>query len=315
MNDTEIPVFSGPPGSGPDGPTVVTLGVFDGVHRGHRYLIARARAEADRLDIPLTVVTFDPHPLSVVRPELAPARLATVRHRVQLLAGAGADRVRLLTFDRQLSSLEAADFAVEYLKHDLHAASVVAGENFRFGHRAAGDLDLLRSLAAGFEVVDVPLDADESETWSSTRIRALVARGDVAGAALGLARAHRVEGPVVRGDRRGRELGYPTANIDVVPNSCVPLDGVYAGHVVIDPYSGAPERVPAAISVGANTTFGGTQPRVEAYLMDPRDWDLYDTYVAVDFVARLRDMRTFSSREELVAAMAGDVRAARALLP
>lgn len=316
MTDSDIAVITGPPADHQEDPTVVTLGVFDGVHRGHRYLIARARAAADRADLPLTVVTFDPHPLSVVRPELAPLRLATPRHRIRLLAGAGVDKVRLLTFDRQLSALEAPDFAARYLVRELQAAVVVAGENFRFGHRAAGDLDLLAAIGttAGFDVVSVPLDADESETWSSTRIRALVTAGDVAGAALGLAREHRVEGPVVVGDKRGRTLGYPTANLEVEPGTCVPLDGVYAGFAVVDPYTPDERRVPAAVSVGANTTFGGTEPRVEAHLMEPGEWDLYGRELAVDFVARLRGMHTFSSQAELVSAMAADVAAARRLL-
>lgn len=295
---------------------VVTIGVFDGVHRGHRTLIGAARSEADRAGLPLTVLTFDPHPVSVVRPDAAPCRLADLDHRVRLLKEAGADQVRVLRFDKELSGLSPQEFAQQYLVDDCRAQVVVTGENFRFGHRAAGDVALLAEIGstAGFRVVGVPLAADESAVWSSTRIRELLRAGDVAGAELGLTRPHRVRGVVVEGDRRGRELGYPTANLEVEPGLCIPSDGVYAGWGVLDPDTDQERRVPAAVSVGANMTFGGTEPRVEAYLMEPGQWDLYGQVLAVDFVGRIRGMVAFPTVDDLLAAMSGDVQAAGRIL-
>jgi riboflavin kinase/FMN adenylyltransferase len=301
------------PGAG-GGATVVCIGVFDGVHAGHRWLLSRGRAAADRLGLPLTVLTFDPHPLRVVRPGFAPCALATVEHRVRLLAESGADAVRILTFDRAASLLSPTDFVREYLRDDLAARHVVIGRNFRFGHRAAGDAALLSELGreAGFDVEPVDLHADPDGTvWSSSRIRDLLAGGDVEGAARGLQRLHRVEGPVEPGDRRGRELGFPTANVDVAHGACRPADGVYAGDLVLDPFATDPTRLPAAISVGANRTFDGVDARVEAYALDRDDLDLYGRIVAVDFKQRLRDMIAFDSVGSLVAAMNRDVARAR----
>ncbi|MFN8126105.1 MAG: bifunctional riboflavin kinase/FAD synthetase [Candidatus Nanopelagicales bacterium] len=309
-------VITGPPRAGAAPSGIVTIGVFDGVHRGHRHLISTARALADERGLPLTVMTFTPHPLSVVRPELAPLQLSTVEQRIELLADAGADTVRVVTFDAATAAMSAQDFVDRYLVSESAVKGVVAGEGFRFGHRAAGDLALLErsGVAAGFTVTAVPLAGDDSAAWSSTRIRELVADGDVATAALGLTRPHRLEGEVVHGDHRGRELGYPTANLAVIPGSCVPLTGVYAGSVVLDPYGDSRRTVPAAISVGTNLTFGGTDPRVEAHIVEPGDWDLYGAGLAVDFTARIRGMVAFDTVAELLDAMAGDVEATRRLM-
>lgn len=300
----------------PADPTVVTIGVFDGVHRGHRTLISAARAEADAAALPLTVLTFDPHPVSVVRPDAAPCRLADLAHRVRLLKGAGADHVRVVTFDKELSSLSPQEFAQQYLVDELAARVVVTGENFRFGHRAAGDVALLAQIGEddGFRVVGVPLAADESAVWSSTRIRELLRSGDVTGAAVGLTRPHRIRGTVVEGDRRGRELGYPTANLEVEPGLCIPADGVYAGWAVLEPDTDQERRVAAAVSVGANMTFGGTEPRIESFLMEPGEWDLYGQTLAVDFVGRIRGMVAFPTVADLLDAMSGDVQAAGRIL-
>ncbi len=308
-------VLTGPPRAGAGTPGIVTIGVFDGVHRGHRHLIGVARQQAQERDLPLTVVTFDPHPLSVVRPDRAPCRLATLDQRLELLASVGADTVRVVTFDSDTAALSAEDFVDAYLVDESGALGVVTGENFRFGHRAAGDVALLETLgqSAGFTVTSVPLAGDQSAAWSSTRVRGLVAAGDVAAAALGLVRPHRIEGVVVHGDHRGRELGYPTANLSVTTGSCVPLDGVYAGHVVLDAYGSDRRKAPAAISIGANLTFGGTEPRVEAHIIEPGDWDLYGQTMALDFTARIRGMVAFDTAEDLLDAMAGDVLAAARL--
>ncbi|MDZ7576612.1 MAG: bifunctional riboflavin kinase/FAD synthetase [Candidatus Nanopelagicales bacterium] len=297
-------------------PSVVSVGVFDGVHLGHRSILARARADASRRNLPLVVLTFDPHPVSVLRPEASTPQLTTLRHKLGLLAELGVDAVRLVTFSREVAGVTCEEFAAEYLRRQLSAKLVVVGSNFRFGHMAVGDVALLTELGEldGFSVDSVGLAADESgSVWSSTAIRALVMRGDVAEASVGLARPHRVEGMVVPGDGRGKSLGFPTANVAVHANSSVPHDGVYAAWLVVDPY-GEPRRHAAAVSVGANVTFGGAARRVEAHALDRTDLELGGKYVAVDFIEHLRPMRKFDSVTELKAAIAWDVKSARGIL-
>jgi riboflavin kinase/FMN adenylyltransferase len=289
-------------------PSVVALGVFDGVHRGHRLIVARAVAAARERGLPAVVVSFDPHPAAVLRPDAAPLMLTTLERRIALLRSLGADDVVVLPFTRELSQQSPADFAEAVLREGLHAERVVVGASWRFGHKAAGDVPLLREL--GFDVDDVGLLRD-GDVVSSSAIRAMVAAGDVAGAAAALDRPHLVEGPVVRGDARGRDLGYPTANLAVDQGIAVPADGVYAGWLVRD--GGEGSRLPAAVSVGTNPTFDGAERRVEAYVLDA-DLDLYDEHVVVEFVARLRGMVRFEHVEALVAAMAADVDATRAEL-
>jgi riboflavin kinase/FMN adenylyltransferase len=288
--------------------SVVALGVFDGVHRGHRLIVARAVAAARDLSVPTVVISFDPHPSAVLRPGSAPLMLTTLERRIALLRSVGADDVVVLPFTRELSQQSPAEFAEAVLRDALHAERVVVGADWRFGHKAAGDVALLREL--GFDVDGVELLRDDNVV-SSSAIRALVAAGDVAGAAAALDRPHLVEGPVVRGDARGRELGYPTANLALDPGIAVPADGVYAGWLVRD--GGEGSRLPAAISVGTNPTFDGTERRVEAFVLDA-ELDLYDEPVVVEFVARLRGMVRFDSVDALVEAMAADVAATRAAL-
>ncbi|MEZ5116336.1 MAG: bifunctional riboflavin kinase/FAD synthetase [Candidatus Nanopelagicales bacterium] len=295
---------------------VVSIGVFDGVHRGHRALLALARDRADARRLPLVVVTFDPHPLEVVRPGTHPTLLTTPSHRVQLLGEAGADAVFLQEFTLPLSRETPAEFVDGLLAGVLRAREVVVGENFRFGHRAAGDVETLAELggAAGFDVEAVRLAGDGDEAWSSTYIRGLVAAGDVADAALALGRPHRVEGEVVHGDHRGRALGYPTANLALTGHAAVPADGVYAGRLVRDPYGPAAQPLPAAVSIGTNPQFDGQERRVEAYVLDRDDLDLYGEHVAVDLVERIRGQLRFPRVVDLVARMAVDVGEARRLL-
>ena len=298
------------------GRAVVTIGFFDGVHRGHHAMLSRARGHADRLALPLVVVTFDPHPMAVVRPGSEPPLLGSLDQRVRLLGAAGADAVLVVAFTPALSQLTPEEFVRAVLLDRLHAAVVVVGENFRFGHRAAGDVDTLAALGAqhGFEVDVVPLASGSGGAYSSTFVRGLVAAGDVERAAEALQRPHRLEGLVVHGDHRGRELGFPTANLDVGTRAAVPADGVYAAWLWLDPYGAAAQRLPAAVSVGTNPTFDGVERRVEAYVLDRDDLDLYGRKVAVDFVARLRGQVRFDGIEPLVAQMHVDVAAARALL-
>jgi riboflavin kinase / FMN adenylyltransferase len=299
------------------GSSVVTIGVFDGVHRGHQRIVAHAAESARALGLPVVVVTFDPHPDEVVRPGSQPPSLCTARRMAELLARLGADAVCVLPFTVEFSRLSPDEFVRAVLVDRLHAASVVVGENFRFGHRAAGDVALLSELGEkyDFTVEGVPLLADGGRTISSSGIRELLANGDVAAAAAWLGRPHRVEGVVARGQRRGRSLGFPTANLETLPHTAIPADGVYAGWLAsLDPDGLEEERWPAAISVGTNPTFGGTERSVEAYALDRDDLDLYGSHVAVDFVGRIRGQVTFSAVPDLIAQMRRDVDAARAML-
>jgi riboflavin kinase / FMN adenylyltransferase len=307
---------------------VVTIGVFDGVHRGHRELIAAARHESRRREeadggtgarVPVVAVTFDPHPNEVVREGTHPAMLATVDHRVELLHDAGADAVVVLPFTREFAALTPEEFAEQVLAQRLHALAVVVGANFRFGHRASGTTSTLAELGMtlGFSVVVVdlvrgPVDGGDV-AWSSTYVRQCVMEGDVEAAAAVLGRPHRVTGEVVHGDHRGRELGFPTANLALAEHAAVPADGVYSGWLVRRPAAVEQQRWPAAISIGTNPTFDGEERRVEAYVLDRDDLDLYGETVAVEFQTRLRPTLRFDSVDALVEQMTADVDRARAL--
>lgn len=296
------------------GRSVVTIGSFDGVHRGHQLIIDRAVKRARELDAKAVVVTFDPHPSEVVRPGSHPPLLAPQPRRAELIEALGVDAVLVLPFTAEFSKESPETFVQQVLVEALHARLVIEGPNFRFGHRAAGNVELLAELgrAADFEVEVLDLQvrgaAGDGVPFSSTLARRLVAEGDVAGAAEVLGRPHRVEGVVVQGAQRGRELGFPTANVDTVPHSAVPADGVYAGWL-----TAAGERMPAAISVGTNPTFDGTSRTVEAYAIDRVGLDLYGLHVAVDFLAYLRGMEKFDSIDALLVRMADDVKQAREL--
>ncbi|MFE5328442.1 bifunctional riboflavin kinase/FAD synthetase [Embleya sp. NPDC056575] len=293
------------------GRSVVTIGSYDGVHRGHRRTIGRAVEIGRERGLPVVVVTFDPHPSEVVRPGSHPPLLTPHYRRAQLMADLGVAAVLVLPFTLEFSRQSAVDFVRQVLVDTLHAAVVVEGRNFRFGHKATGNVALLEELgvANDFTVVEPELFVSGEVTFSSTVVRARVAEGDVAGAAELLGRPHRVEGVVVRGDQRGRELGYPTANLEVLPYTAIPADGVYAGWLVIDG-----ERLPAAISIGTNPTFDGTERRVEAYALDRTDLDLYGVHVAVDFLEYLRGTVRFESVDDLLDQMARDVKRARELI-
>ncbi|MEU5977379.1 bifunctional riboflavin kinase/FAD synthetase [Streptomyces sp. NPDC047315] len=296
------------------GRSVVTIGSYDGVHRGHQLIIGRAVERARELSVPSVVVTFDPHPSEVVRPGSHPPLLAPHHRRAELMAELGVDAVLILPFTAEFSKLSPADFIVKVLVDKLHARTVVEGPNFRFGHKAAGDVAYLAELGATYdydvEVIDLHVSgaAGGGEPFSSTLARRLVAAGDVEGAGEILGRPHRVEGVVVRGAQRGRELGYPTANVETLPHTAVPADGVYAGWL-----TAAGERMPAAISVGTNPQFDGTARSVEAYAIDRVDLDLYGLHVAVEFLAYVRPMLKFASVEDLLDAMAQDVKKCREL--
>jgi riboflavin kinase/FMN adenylyltransferase len=296
------------------GRTVVSIGNFDGVHLGHAHVLRQARSTAARLGIATVVaVTFDPHPMAVLRPEHAPPTLSSIETRARLLEAAGVDAILVLAFDRQIASWSPAEFIDRILVETLHAGAVVVGANFRFGAKAAGEVANLVQAGAtrDFDTVGVPLDGGP-QVWSSTYVRQCLATGDVAGAAEALGRAFTVRGTVVEGDKRGRELGFPTANVPIPPVDAAPVDGVYAGWLTrLD----TGERYPAAISVGTNPTFDGERERrVESYVLDRDDLELYGVEVVVEFVDRLRGQVKFEGVPALIETMHDDVRRAREIL-
>jgi riboflavin kinase / FMN adenylyltransferase len=292
------------------GRAVVTIGVFDGVHRGHQQVIGQAVKHARDQGLQSVVVTFDPHPSEVVRPGSHPAVLTEPARKAELVEELGVDALCVLPFTIEVSRLPPEAFVHDVLVENLHAAAVVVGENFRFGHRAAGDLALLSTLGHrfGFTVHTPPLVGADDTVYSSTYIRACVAAGDVAAAAAALGRPHRLAGVVVRGDGRGRQLGFPTANLLCGRYAAVPADGVYAAWCH---HRGG--RHPAAVSIGTNPTFAGRERRVEPHLLD-FDGDLYGERVALDFATHLREMRRYDAVEPLVAQIHQDVADTRRLL-
>ena len=294
------------------GRTAVTIGKFDGVHAGHRAVIRRLKEAAEERELQSVVVTFDRHPLALLAPEKCPPALVGNDQKLDLLADTGIDAALLLSFDRELSQLSPEDFVTTILSGALKASLVLVGTDFRFGHRGAGDVAMLRELGTrhGFEVETIadvtPLDG---RRVSSTWIRELLADGRVSEAARLLGHDPAVRGVVVHGAKRGRELGYPTANLSPDSDGLIPADGVYAGWLRV-----GSQRFPAAISVGNNPTFDGVpQKQVEAFVLD-QDIDLYDQVVEVQFVERIRGMVAFTGIEPLKVQMADDVERVRQIL-
>ncbi|MFK5583712.1 bifunctional riboflavin kinase/FAD synthetase [Serinicoccus sp. LYQ131] len=304
------------------GPTLATLGNFDGVHRGHRAVLETVTTMARERGLVSVAVTFDPHPVAVLHPDRAPQEIAGLEHRLDLLEEAGLDAVVVIEFTKEYARASPEDFVVETFVDGLRAEVVVVGQDTRFGLHNSGDVSTMRELGAlhGFDVVvqDTAGDLDGGErSWSSTALRQALADGDVAAAAEILARPHRVSGEVVHGHHRGRELGYPTANLAHESEGMVPADGVYAGWLERPevPVGHPDRRLPAAVSVGTNPTFDDVVERtVEAYVLDRTDLDLYSETVRVEFVQRLRGNVRFGSVEELMAQMGQDVDRARTLL-
>jgi len=296
------------------GRTVVTIGNFDGVHLGHQHVVQRARESASELGVVAVVaVTFDPHPMAVLRPDHAAPTLTGIEDRAALLGACGVDAVLALPFDRDMSSWTPEEFIQRVLVGALHARGVVVGANFRFGNRAAGDVATLRESGErhDFAVEGIPLDGGP-QVWSSAYVRTCLSTGDVAGAAEALGRPFSVRGVVVAGDKRGKDLGFPTANVPTDCRTATLADGVYAGWVR---RCDTGESHPAAISVGTNPTFDGVRVRrVEAYVLDRTDLELYGIEVEVSFVEWLRGMVRFDGVDALVATMHNDVARARQLL-
>ena len=297
-----------------DGGSVVTIGAYDGVHLGHRALIGEVRQRAAQLDCATAVVTFDRHPATVVRPESAPKLLTDLEQKLELLAATGLDHAVVVHFDLARSEESAEDFVHEVLVGCLGARSVVVGHDFHFGHRRRGNVALLQQMGGelGFDVLGLRLIADPgADVYSSTRVRSVLLDGDVAQASLLLGRAHEVRGRVVIGDRRGKELGFPTANIAVPGEILLPADGIYAG------WYRTPDRQlhMTAISLGRRPTFyeHSESSLLEAYLLD-FSGDLYGQPAAVQFVARLRGEERFDSVDDLKGQMRRDVEDARRAL-
>lgn len=293
--------------------SVVTIGVFDGVHRGHRELIGRARRRADEQGLRSVVVTFDRHPMEVVRPGSQPAYLQNLDRKITALLAEGVDLVYVVTFDHEFSLQSAEQFIQQTLAGPVRARQVIVGSNFRFGHGAEGDVAMLadRGRDLGFEVQAVTLLEVDGVAISSSEIRDRLARGEVEWAREGLGRPHVLEGAVVKGDARGHTIGFPTANVEVDDRMQIPARGVYAGHAVVLGRDGT--LYPMVVNIGHRPTFGGEHVTVEAHLLDV-DLDLYGEHLALSFEHRLRDEQKFAGIDELKAQIAADVERARTLL-
>jgi riboflavin kinase/FMN adenylyltransferase len=297
--------------------SVVTIGVFDGVHRGHASIIAKAVEQARERNVPSVLVTFVPHPSEVVRPGTHPPMLTTIVRRAELVEELGVDVFCALPFTLEFSQMAPDRFVHQTLVEKLHAVWVIVGDNFHYGHRAAGDVALLHQLGEnwGFTATGVPLLKDGDIPLSATYVRTCVQAGDMRTAAAVLGRPHRLDGIVEYGDQRGRELGFPTANLRTEQWAAVPADGVYAGRVFhLDEWGRTVDELGiAAVSVGTNPTFEVRQRRVEAFVLD-YDGDLYGRALGVEFIERLRGMEKFDGIEPLIAQMNDDVKRTRELL-
>lgn len=292
-------------------PTVATVGMFDGVHLGHRVLFARVLNDAKAMDARAGVVTFDPHPLEILAPDKAPCMLTTIEQRLRLFEDAGFDVALVLPFNRELAALSPERFARAALVEELHVCKILVGEDFRFGHDRAGDVGTLRRIGTtdGFEAEAVGLVEGDEGKISSSDVRLLLRKGHVEAVTTLLGRPFRLAGTVIEGDKRGRDLGFPTANIGPHPRACLPGLGVYAGWWIFDG-----KRLPAAINVGVRPTFKESdRPLCEVYVID-FSGDLYGVEGEVEFVAFLRPEVRFESADALVAQMHKDVEDARTRL-
>jgi len=285
---------------------VIAIGIFDGVHAGHQQIIDIAKHLGD-----VTVITFDPHPASVIAPERTPTQLVTIKDRIELLKKAGASAVEVVNFNSDFSKLSPDQFIEDILVGRFAAEHVVIGENFNFGYKAQGTPKYLSEVGPkyGFGVSIVKLQEDRGSTISSSRIRNLIIDGQIERANELLTRNFYLKGPVIHGEKRGREIGYPTANIGLTSLATIPADGVYAGWLSV----GA-NRWPAAISIGTNPTFPGVRGRqVEAYALDQVGLELYDQEGKIEFGYRLRDTLKFDGLAPLLEQMKKDCDKAREL--
>ena len=298
--------------------SVVTIGNFDGMHNGHKKVISTCIERAHKLGVDAVAITFDPHPIQVHKPEVGLQLISPLRDRLDAMAAAGLDATLVAHYDASDYSLEADEFVYVYLVERCGAREVVVGEDFRFGRGNAGTIDTLRELGRryGFNVITVTdIEAPEGRRWSSSWVRELLAAGDVSGAARVLGHLHRIRGTVCHGFKRGRTLGFPTANLSEDVEGVIPADGVYAGWVVrAVPGTQSAEFLPAAISVGTNPQFNGVERTVEAHVLGRSDLNLYGERIAVTFVSRIRPMLSFDSLDELLTQMDDDLRQTASVL-
>ena len=285
--------------------TSVAIGIFDGVHAGHQEILAEASLHGR-----VVALTFYPHPTSIFAPERTPSAIVSLDDRIALLELNGASEVVVVEFTKEFSSKSPDEFIQEVLVNQLHATHVTVGANFTFGHKASGNVDYLKKHAQGFDVSAVELKEDRGSAISSTRIRNLIVDGDVERAAELLTRPYALAGIVVHGEKRGRTIGYPTANLGLSEHATIPADGIYAGWLTVGDH-----RWASAISIGTNPTFPGVRGRqVEAYAIDQEGLDLYDQDATIEFVARLRDTLKFDGLDPLLAQMAKDCDSAKKIL-
>lgn len=287
-------------------PTVggaVVIGIFDGVHKGHQLIIKKARESGD-----VVALTFYPHPAEVLNPGKAPTELLPLNERIKYLIESGVTSVAVLTFTNEFSQMSPIDFIEKIIKANLNAKSITVGSNFRFGHKAMGDVDFLQKNSK-VKVTGLDLAVELGTSISSTRIREAIANGNIEIARELLTRPHVLIGNVIHGEKRGRTIGYPTANISLTKRSTIPSDGVYAGWLTVEG-----NKWPAAISIGTNPTFAGERNRqVEAYALDQKNLELYDKVARVEFGWRLRDTIKFEGLEPLLAQMKVDCEKAKEL--
>jgi riboflavin kinase / FMN adenylyltransferase len=305
-----VEILQGPsPDARIDRPAAVTIGFFDGVHRGHQAVISAAVGRARDDGLVAVAVTFDRHPRSVLHPGSGPPLITTPERKAELIATLGADVLVVLRFDQELASWPAERFVKDFLAGDLQARRVVVGANFTFGNRALGTIDTLREMGSdmGFQAEEVPLMELGGRVLSSSSIRESVAAGDLIWPTEALGRPFAVDGRVVTGAGRGMSLGFPTANLEIPPRMLIPGRGIYAGRAIADG-----QAYPAAIDVGTNPTFGDEPLHVEAFLLD-FDGDLRDRPISVEFLERLRDEEKFESPDDLVEQMRDDVARTRAI--
>lgn len=298
------------------GPSVVTIGNFDGVHRGHREVLSRVVAEAKKRNATSVVITFDPHPAVVHRPDAAPSQIMGLEDKKIFIESVGVDALLVLHYSLEFASQSAEEFVTRYISEPLHACAVVVGHDVRFGRDNEGDFRRMQELGKklGFDVIGID-DFGEDRRCSSTWVREALADGEVEAAAEILGRPHRMVGEVIHGAARGRELGFPTANLSPEAEGFIPADGVYAGWLVDD----KGRRWPAAISVGSNPTFEDVPRQVEAHVIDRtdekvEDFNLYGQRVVVEFVQRLRPMVAYRGIEALIEQMTEDVERTRDVL-
>ena len=287
--------------------SVVTIGNFDGMHNGHKKVIETCVERAHKLGVDAVAITFDPHPIQVHKPEVGLQLISPLRDRLDAMAAAGLDATLVAHYDKSVYSLEPDEFVYEFLVERCGAREVVVGEDFRFGRGNAG---------TGFDVLTVTdIEAPEGRRWSSSWVRELLAAGDVAGAARVLGHLHRIRGTVCHGFKRGRTLGFPTANLSGDVEGVIPADGVYAGWVVrAVPGTQSAEFLPAAISVGSNPQFNGEERTVEAHVLGRSDLNLYGERIAVTFVSRIRPMLSFDTLDDLLSQMDDDLRQTASVL-